>query len=238
MSSHPRPFQEKLPLASIATLLLAICLLPWVLPRLYPVCKILRNCASDQKYQQTYDEIVRQVNEVHTLPDHQERDYLHNKRQILQQAITSLSDIPSDAQINTTVKNKISDYQDELTEIEQHLGDKTEKQQQFEAANNIVIAARNKTENAKYIPALEEAQTLWQEAQKQLAQLATYPEFVDQTNPLLEECQENLIKIDKLIDKRLAEMDKRQRQAEREQANKEIRKNYYKQSSGYSSRNR
>jgi tRNA A-37 threonylcarbamoyl transferase component Bud32 len=208
--------QRTVKFSSLFALLLGIFLMPFSIPHFEPVCKILGNCVEDNKYQQKYDQGMRQVNEARSLAaSPKDLGELQKARNTLNSGIKQLTAIPTDAQVYPELRKTLPEYWDELSQMENRLERYTQAQQQLDKAHNLVTNAREKTKAAKSIPQLEEAQAVWQKGKKMLNETAPNLMVPDPAKQLAYESQNQISRIEQRIDNIMAEI---QRQKEEELA--------------------
>lgn len=144
---QPKPKPWKLmALGSVGVLLLG-GLVIGISPTIKPLCQVLNNCRSnpqDQEWAKRYDLAVKQANSARVLAENpQSIEELQSVRDRIQDTITELETIPSDAKLTySDAQQLLSEQKSQLKKIEERIAKEQEYKQWLAKADMITKNAR------------------------------------------------------------------------------------------------
>lgn len=119
-----------------------------------------------------YQKAVRQSDEAISLAsDYQTLEDLKIANTTLSEAITELSQIPSEALVYPEVETKLQEYEQKSTEINSHIERETAARTTIEEVETIAQTAREQTEDAQSSSQLTAAKEKWLEAKNKLSEI-------------------------------------------------------------------
>ena len=121
-----------------------------------------------------YQKAIRQSDEAIDLAGgYQSVEDLKIANSTLSEAITELSQIPSEALIYPEVESKLEEYKQKRTEINSHIERETAAQATIEEVETIARTAKEQTEVAQNSSQLTAAKEKWQEAKNKLNEISS-----------------------------------------------------------------
>ncbi len=183
-------------------------------PHITAICKPLDNCARDKEYDEKYQQIVRDGNEISKKKnDPKNINQLVSNYNELKRVISELKQIPDDVKIFTQAEDKLKKYEIILGDIEKKIEIEKKAEQEFNSIVTDINKLKIKTSEAKGIKSYQEVKSEWQKLQDELNNLDKNVFVASQIPGKITESQENIQKIDKQINLLVAE---EKRRAERE----------------------
>lgn len=197
-------------------------------PHVTVLCKIFANCYRDKQFQEIYLEskkiAIQALNEIDVT---QNIESLEENRNRLEEAIDRIKTIPSDAKIYSEVQPIITQYEDNLAQIDRRLQKEKQAQQQLEEIEKLSAELIHQNQTAITTEEYQQIKTKWERIQQSLSQIPGDTFIADRVKERKKEYYEIVKEVEEKIDRLVAEEAIRQEEAAKEAA-AQAASNWYK----------